>query len=182
VVEFGDFQCPYCKEESGVVRDQLMAAFPQDVQLFYMDFPLEQIHPFAREAAVLGRCIFAQNNASFWAYHDWIFGHQGEITVDNVEDKVLEYARTDQNLDVARLIACAVTPEPRADVDRSMAIGHELRINATPTIYINGRRMVGAIPLDQLKMVVEEELAYAKSQKKDADCCSVQLALPGMAK
>lgn len=182
VVEFGDFQCPYCKQESGVVRDQLMAAFPSDVQLYYMDFPLESIHPFAMEAAVMGRCIYTQSNASFWAYHDWIFQHQSELTPDNLIGKVLEYARTDQTLDVNRLTACAAAPEPRVAISRSLAIGDALHINATPTLFINGRRMVGTVSLAELKMIVEEELAYAKAQKNGADCCSVQLALPGMAK
>lgn len=181
VIEFGDFQCPYCKQESGVVRTRLLEAFPRDVQLFYMDYPIAAIHPFARGAAILGRCIYSQNNASFWAYHDWVFEHQAEITPENLRDKVLEYARGDGNLDVARLTACAVAPEPRAQVDRSIAIGDALRINATPTLFVNGRRMVGVMSLDDLKMVVEHEIAWAKAQKKDTDCCSVQLSLPGMA-
>ena len=78
-MEFADFQCPYCKQEAGVVRNQLMAAFPGQIQLIYMDYPLESIHPFARGAAIMGRCIYTQNNGSFWSYHDWIFQHQGEI-------------------------------------------------------------------------------------------------------
>jgi len=81
---------------------------------------------------------------------------------------------------MAKLTACAVAPEPRDEVDRSMAIGDSLKIGATPTFFINGRRLVGTIPLEDLKMVVEHEIAYAKVQKKATDCCSVQLALPGM--
>ncbi len=182
IVEFADFQCPYCKQEAGVVRTQLMEAFPRDLDLVYMDYPLETIHPFARGAAILGRCIYTQSNDSFWAYHDWIFQHQGEITAANLRDKVLDYAKGDKNLDVARLTACAVAPEPRAEVDRTIAMGDELKINATPTFFINGRRMVGTLALDDLKMVVEQEIAYAKALKKDADCCSIQLSLPGMGK
>lgn len=181
VVEFGDFQCPYCKQESGVIRTKLMEAYPSDIQLYYMDYPLAAIHPFARGAAIMGRCIYSQNSASFWGYHDWIFEHQADITAANLRDKALAYASGDKKLDVARLTACAVAPEPRAEVDRSMAIGDALKISATPTFFINGRRMVGTVALEDLKMVVDHEIAYAKSQKKDADCCSVQLSLPGMA-
>lgn len=182
VVEFADFQCPYCKAEASVIRTQLMEAYPSDVQLFYMDYPLATIHPFARGAAILGRCIYSQNNGSFWAYHDWIFGHQGEITAENLRDKAMEYAKTDHNLDVEKLAACAVAPEPRAEVDRSMAIGDALGVDSTPTIFINGRRLVGTISLTELKVVVEHEIAYAAARKSAAaDCCSVQLALPGMA-
>jgi protein-disulfide isomerase len=180
VVEFADFQCPYCKAESAVIRNELMAAFPTDVQLFYMDYPIDDKHPFARGAAVLGRCIYTQNNGSFWAYHDWIFEHQSEITAANLREKGLDYAKGDKNLDLAKLTGCMVAPEPRAAVDRTVAIGDALRVDATPTFFINGRRMVGTVALADLKFVVAAELAYTKTQKKNTDCCSVQLSLPGM--
>ncbi len=179
VVEFADFQCPYCKQEAGVVRAKLMEAFPNDIQLFYMDYPLDPIHPFARGAAVLGRCIYTQNNASFWNYHDWIYEHQAEITAGNLREKGLEYARGDKNLDITKLTGCMLAQQPRDEVDRTVAIGDALKLNATPTFFINGRRMVGTIALEDLKMVVAHEIAWAKAQKK-TDCCSVQLSLPGM--
>jgi protein-disulfide isomerase len=186
-VEFADFQCPYCKQEAGVVRSQLMAAFPGQLQLIYMDYPLESIHPFARGAAILGRCIYTQNNDSFWAYHDWIFQHQGEITAENLRPMALDYVKSDKNLDVERLTACMVAPEPRAQVDRTIAIGEQLKLNATPTFFVNGRRLVGTVALDNLKVVVVHEIAWAKTQQAKsaasaADCCSIQLALPGTGK
>ena len=181
IVEFADFQCPYCRQEASVIRKDLMEAFPGQIQLYFMDYPLASMHPFARGAAVLGRCIYTQNNGSFWKYHDWIFAHQSEITPDNLKDKGLEYAKTDPDLDSAKLAACAIAPEPRTQVDRSVAIGDALKITATPTFFINGRRMVGTIALDDLKMVVSHEIAWAKAHAKPSDCCSVQLALPGMA-
>ena len=164
LVEFADFQCPYCKQEAGVVRNQLMAAFPGQIQLIYMDYPLESIHPFARGAAIMGRCIYTQNNDSFWAYHDWIFQHQGEITAENLRVMALEYSTSDKNLDITRLNACMTAPEPRAQVDRTIAIGDALKLNATPTFFVNGRRLVGTIALDNLKIVVEHEIAWAKRQ------------------
>jgi protein-disulfide isomerase len=182
VVEFSDFQCPYCKQESGVVRTKLLEAYPKDVQIFFMDYPLEPIHPWARGAAILGRCIYSQNNASFWGYHDWIFEHQSEITPENLKEKVTDYAKSDKNLDAANLAACAVSPGVREEVDRTETIGDSLKLSATPTLFINGRRMVGTIPLDDLKLVIDHEIAYAKTAKKDSDCCSVQLSLPGLGK
>lgn len=183
IVEFADFQCPYCRQEAGVIRHQLMDAFPGQIQLYFMDYPLAPIHPYARGAAVMGRCIYSQNNGSFWAYHDWIFDHQSEITADNLRDKALEWAKTDKNLDAEKLTACAVSPQPRDEVDRTEAMGDALKITATPTFFINGRRMVGAIGLEDLKMVVAHEIAWVKAHPpaNAADCCSVQLAIPGMA-
>ena len=111
IVEFADFQCPFCKQEAAVIRKDLMEAFPGKTQLYFMDYPLAPIHPFARGAAVMGRCIYNQNNGSFWAYHDWIFEHQSEITPDNLRDKSMEFAKGDHNLDLAKLAACAVSFE-----------------------------------------------------------------------
>src|SRR3569833_488462 len=180
IVEFADFQCPYCRQEASVVRKDLMEAFPGQIQLYFMDYPLASMHPFARGAAVLGRCIYTQNNGSFWKNLDWIFAQQSEITPVNLLDKGLEYAKTDPDLDTAKLTACAVAPEPRTQVDRSVVIGDALKLTATPTFFINGRRMVGTIALDDLKLVVSHEIAWAKAHAKPSDCCSVQLALPGM--
>jgi protein-disulfide isomerase len=186
--EFADFQCPYCKQEAGVARNQLMAAFPGQIQLIYMDYPLESIHPFARGAAIMGRCIYTQNNDSFWAYHDWIFEHQAEITAENLRPTALDYAKSDKSLDITRLTACMTAPEPRAQVDRTIAIGDALKINSTPTFFINGRRLVGTIALENLKIVVEHEIAWAKTlasraaPKPATDCCSIQLSLPGAGK
>ena len=188
LIEFADFQCPYCKQEAGVVRNELMAAFPGQIQLIYMDYPLESMHPFARGAAIMGRCIYTQNNDSFWNYHDWIFQHQAEITAENLRTMALDYAKTDKNLDITSLTACMTAPEPRAQVDRTIAMGDALKLNATPTFFINGRRLVGTISLDNLKIVVEDEIAWAKTlasksaSKPAIDCCSVQLSLPGAGK
>jgi protein-disulfide isomerase len=180
VVEFADFQCPYCRQEASVLRTDLMKAFPNDVQLFYLDYPLDPIHPFARGAAVMGRCIYAQNNDSFWGFHDWVFAQQSGLSAENFRDKAFEFARTDKKLDIAKLTSCATSPQPREEVDRTVAIGDALKISATPTLFINGRRLVGTIALDDLKMVVAQEIAWVKAQKKSDDCCSVQLSLPGM--
>ncbi len=165
-----------------MVRTELTQAYPKDVRVFFLDYPLDAIHPFARGAAILGRCIYRQNNSSFWAYHDWIFSNQSEITPANLKDKVLEYANGDSKLDTATLSSCAVSPEVRAEVDRTKAIGDALRISATPTLFINGRRMVGSVPMANLKLVIDNEIAYAKTVKKNDDCCSVPMSFPGIGK
>src|SRR5262249_43492866 len=76
---FSDFQCPYCKEEAKMLRANLLSAFPKQVHAYFLDLPLEQIHPWAKAAAIAGRCIFKQNSDAFWQYHDWVYDHQTEI-------------------------------------------------------------------------------------------------------
>ena len=88
LVLFSDFQCPYCKEEAKMLRANLLSAYPKQVRLYFKDLPLEQIHPWAKPAAIAGRCVFKQNPTAFWDFHDWIFEQPGEITKDNFSEKV----------------------------------------------------------------------------------------------
>src|SRR5215467_13292999 len=93
LVLFSDFQCPFCKEEAKMLRTNLLSAYPKQVRAYFKDMPLDQIHPWARPAAIAGRCVFKQNAAAFWDYHDWMYDHQGEITKENFRDKALEFAK-----------------------------------------------------------------------------------------
>ena len=119
---YSDFQCSYCKEEANVIRKKLAAAFPTQVQVYFKDFPLEPIHPWAKPAAIAGRCVFRQKPAAFWDYHDWMFEHQGEITVENLKDKVAEFGKT-KSLEPIQLAACMETKATEAEVNKSQAEG-----------------------------------------------------------
>ncbi len=82
LVVFSDFECPNCKEEAeDPAAKPAQPLFPRQVRVYFKDFPLEQIHPWAKAAAIAGRCVFRQSPAEFWKYHDWIYEHQSEITV-----------------------------------------------------------------------------------------------------
>ena len=76
LVLFSDFECPNCKEEAKTLRQNLPVAFPKDVRVYFKDFPIEQIHPWAKPAAMAGQCVFRENPAAFWQFHDWIYEHQ----------------------------------------------------------------------------------------------------------
>src|SRR2546430_1145194 len=79
-------------QEAEAMRPNLTKTFGGKVRVYFKDFPLESIHPWARAASVTGRCIFRQNPQAFWKYHDWIYGVQGEITNENLNSKVLAWA------------------------------------------------------------------------------------------
>lgn len=182
IAEFSDFECPYCKEEAKILRENLLSAYPKDVHFYFMNFPLESLHPWAKEAAIAGRCVFHQNADAFWTYHDWIFDHQDEITPDNVKDKIVE-AMTGKGIDAAQLSSCIDTKATEGEVQATRDLGHSLGVNSTPTLFINGRRMSGAIQWQDLKRVIDYEIDYQKTAKNAGeDCgCSVQLATPGLA-
>jgi protein-disulfide isomerase len=177
VVMYSDFQCSYCKEEANVIRKNLAAAFPTQVRVYFKDFPLEPIHPWAKPAAIAGRCVFRQKPAAFWDYHDWIFEHQSEITPDNLKDKVAEFGKS-KSLEPIQLATCMETKATEAEVTRSQAEGRTLGVNSTPTLFVNGRRLVGNMSWPQLQQIVDHEIQYQKTHGGAEKCCEVTLPSP----
>ncbi|HZT33105.1 MAG TPA: DsbA family protein [Bryobacteraceae bacterium] len=177
LVEFTDFECPFCKEEAKLLRENVKTAYPKQVRLYFMDYPLTQIHPWAKAAAVAGRCIFKQNANLFWDYHDWIFEHQGEINPDNLKSKVLEFAKG-KEIDALQLERCMETKAAEADVDKSIAAGKSLNVTSTPTLFINGRRIVGRSDWPTLRNVIDYEIEYQKTAKNAGEDCGCEVKIP----
>lgn len=180
IVIFSDFQCSYCRQEAQLLRERLPKELPGKVQLVFKDLPLESIHPWAREAAMAGRCVYRQSEEAFWKFHDWIFAHQLEIQPANLVPKVLEFAASSKDLDVLQLQRCIEGRQTQADIDRALTEARQLGLNSTPTLFINGRKITGAISWDTLRRVIEVELQYQESLK-GAGCCAIELAGPGVA-
>jgi protein-disulfide isomerase len=182
LVEFSDFECPYCKQEATLLRENLLSTYPKQVRLYFKEFPLQTIHPWSREGAIAGRCVYQQNANTFWDYHDWAFGHQTEITVANFKDKVMEWAKGQKSLDVLQLGQCIDTKATAGEVDRTLAEGHELQVSGTPTLFVNGRRIPNVVDWPTLRSIIDYEIEYQKTAKNAGeDCgCDMKLSLPGM--
>ncbi len=178
MVDFSDFECPNCREEALAIRNNLEKTFPGKVRFYFKNFPLTQIHPWAKPAAVAGRCIFQQDPAAFWKFHDWIYENQAEVNAENLKTKVLEFAKS-ANLDGIQLGRCLDTQATVADIDKDIAEGKSLGINATPTLFINGRRLVGNYPWQNLEQIIRQELDYQSSAADAAEkCCEVTIPNP----
>jgi protein-disulfide isomerase len=141
IVEFGDFECPNCRQLDIVLR-QLLPESPQ-VRLVFKDFPLEQIHPWAMTAALMGRCAYQQNQDAFWKYHDLVYDNQEKIAPDTAYDKLLEIG-TSAGLDADKLRTCVADPQTAESVRKSIAEALSVGVNGTPTSFVNGRQAVGA--------------------------------------
>jgi protein-disulfide isomerase len=155
LVEFSDFQCPHCRE----LYEELKAVetrYPQ-LRIVYKDFPLNSIHPWAQTAALGGRCAFDQSPAAFWKVHDSIFDHQDVISAENVWDKLVEFA-TQAGLNADTFKACLSSPDAEKAVDANRADGVALDVNSTPTVYVNGRPLVGG-DVQTLDRFIDFELA-----------------------
>jgi|HubBroStandDraft_6_1064221.scaffolds.fasta_scaffold245214_2 protein-disulfide isomerase len=185
IVEFGDFECPNCREEAKTLRDNVPTQFATQVHVYFKDFPLEQIHPWAKPAAIAGRCIYHQSAAAFWKYHDWIYDHQAEINPENLKTQVMDFAKTSPDIDGLQLGRCIDTKATEPEVDASLAEGRALHVDATPTVFLNGRRLVGNYPWQNIAQIVTGELNFQKSataasraEKPDDKCCEVKIPSP----
>ncbi|MBI4876924.1 MAG: thioredoxin domain-containing protein [Acidobacteria bacterium] len=179
LVVFSDFQCPYCREEAKMLRENLLSAYPKQVRVYFKDFPLDAIHPWARAASIAGRCVFRQNAASFWEYHDWMFDKQAEMTPDNLKAKVLEFA-AGKKLDTLELGRCMDSRATETDVSRTSAEARALGVNSLPTVFVNGRRIAAQIAWPNLRQIIDFELEYQKTAKNAGEeaCCEVKLPSP----
>jgi protein-disulfide isomerase len=140
IIEFADFECPSCRQLDLILRD-LVAANP-DIRLVYKDFPLTDLHPWAMTAAIAGQCTYQQHPDAFWKIHKAIFDAQEVISPSNVWDKMIDLG-TQLGLNMETFRACMANPETKQQVDKTIAEGHALNITATPTTFVNGRRIVG---------------------------------------
>ena len=179
---FSDFQCPYCREEAKVLRQGIEKNHAGEVRLIFKDFPLDPIHPWARTAAQAGHCIAAQDEKAFWAFHDWIYEHQPEIKPDNVKDKVMEFVKT-QKLDATKLNACLAEPATAAYVNKTVAEGRELGIQQTPTLFVNGRMLAGALSADQINLLIQMEKEHrGQPMGSNGQQCCEAAAIPRIGK
>ncbi len=178
MVIFSDFQCPNCKEEAKLIRDNIPAKFPKDVRVYFKDFPLEAIHPWAKAAAMDGRCVFRQTPEAFWKYHDWMYENQGEITAENLKDKVLGWAKS-TDLDTLQIGRCIDTKATEAEVDKEIVEGRALKVEGTPTTFLNGRRLFGNYPWLNLEQLIQGELKYQQTSHDAAEkCCEITIGSP----
>ena len=182
LVEFSDFQCPYCKVEAQEIRKNLLATYPTQVRLYFKTFPLESLHPWAKAAAIASKCVAKQNPDAFWTYHDWIFEHQAEITPENLKEKILGWAKDTKGIDSLQLGQCMDSKATEAEVNEDQMEGQKLEINGTPTLFVNGRRITQTIDWSNLMNIVDFEIEYQKTAHNAGDdCgCSLDLKLPGM--
>ena len=178
------WRSPISHEEAKTLRDNVPTVFPTQVRVVFKDFPLEQIHPWAKTAAIAGRCVYQQSPTAFWKYHDWIYDHQVEITPDNLKTEVMDFAKSAPELDGLQLGRCIDTKATEPEVTASVAEGHALHVDATPTLFINGRRLVGNYPWANLMQIISGELNYQKTAQTTASggtsdkCCEVKIPSP----
>jgi len=151
IVEFSDFQCPFCLRVAPTLK-KLRATYGDKVRVVWKDFPLTQIHPQAFKAGEAGHC--AAEQGKFWEYHDQLFGNQEALMPDDLK----KYAAA-VGMDKERFNSCLDMSKHAEVVRDGVAQGTRLGINSTPTVFVNGRRVSGAQPYEVFAAAIDEELS-----------------------
>src|SRR5216684_3468132 len=150
VVEFSDFQCPFCSKAHDTV-EQVMQTYPGKVRLVFRHFPLD-FHKNAAKAAEAAMC--ANEQGEFWEYHDVLFKNQQTLELAQLKDHAKEVG-----LDTTTFATCVDSGKYKKSVDEDMAAGQKVGVSGTPAFFINGVFLNGAQPFDEFKKVIDQELA-----------------------
>jgi protein-disulfide isomerase len=150
IVEFSDFQCPYCSKGKAVM-DQVVAKYGSKVRLVFRDFPLD-FHEKAQKAAEAGQC--ANDQGKFWQMHDWMFDNQ-----QNLDVEALKTAAKTLGLDSAKFDTCLTSGQYAALVKKNSKEGQEAGVKGTPAFFVNGVFLSGAQPLEKFSTEIDRALA-----------------------
>jgi protein-disulfide isomerase len=150
IVEFSDYQCPYCKRAESSVQE-ILKKYGDKVRLIYMDFPLP-MHQFALKAAQAARC--AGDQGKYWQFHDAMFADQSKL-----DEAGLKATAQKLKLDTKKFDECLAGNMHMDQIHKSQQAGNEVGVDGTPTFIIDGRMMSGAQPPSEMESIIEEELA-----------------------
>jgi protein-disulfide isomerase len=162
VVVFDDLECPYCARFHSELFPDTVEHYKRGVRLVYNDFPLTEVHPWAMHAAVNAGCLASQSTSAYWHYVDNVHRHYAEFRADKQHlqaslERLDQLAKQETGIDQKVLDVC-VGKQDESAVRDSLTVGKSLGVESTPTVFINGERMVGARPTAWLWASVDRAL------------------------
>jgi protein-disulfide isomerase len=167
VVNFDDFECPFCSRMHQTLFPELLKEYGDRVEFIYKDYPLTEIHPWATHAAVDANCLAAQNNDAYWDFADHIHANQQEVNSEKGHDAqfaALDRLTLDQgkkhDLDQAKLQSC-IKAQNEDGIKASRHDAESVGVTATPTMFVNGQEMDGAVAASEVRAALNEALQQA---------------------
>ncbi|MBN1961765.1 MAG: DsbA family protein [Deltaproteobacteria bacterium] len=160
MVEFSDFQCSYCREANNTIKE-LLDTYPDDLRLVFRHFPLPQ-HKFAYNAAIAAQCAQPQNR--FWEMAAILFAHQSALS----NDDLASYAQQAE-LDIDLWNQCFTERQSFSRISADKNDATMALVSATPTFFINGKRLVGSLPLAEFKTEIDKAIAIASTSGASRD-------------
>lgn len=151
IVEFSDFQCPFCKRFKDDTLAALRSKYGDKIKIYFRHFPLESIHPEARHGSEAALC--ANEQGKFWEMHDQLFLTQDVISSDNSKSLAAKLG-----LNTEQFTSCLDSAKYDSVIDADLKDGAAYGVSGTPTFFINGWRLVGAQPLAQFSAIIDKEL------------------------
>jgi protein-disulfide isomerase len=153
IIEFSDFQCPFCERFFSQTYPQIKSAYIDTgkVRFVYRDFPLS-FHAMAQKSAEAGEC--ANEQGKFWEYHDKIFQNQQSLSIDNLKSWAKQLG-----LDTTKFNTCLDTDKYKTEVQNDLSDGISLGVSGTPAFFINGKPLIGAQPFAAFQQIIDVELA-----------------------
>jgi protein-disulfide isomerase len=170
VVNYDDFQCPFCSRMHQTLFPQIYKEYGDKVLFIYKDYPLAEIHPWATHAAVNANCLAAQNNDAYWDFVDYLHanqqvvsGQQGHDAQNAFLDRSAVLQGQQHGVDSVKLAACLKTQDETA-IKASIKEGDTVGVTATPTLFVNGEEMDGALPIAEIRAILDRALLQAGVQ------------------
>jgi protein-disulfide isomerase len=170
IVGFDDLECPYCAMMNAELFPAILNRYKDQVRIVYRDFPLEEIHPWAKHAAVDANCLASESGPGYWNFVDYVHAHAADMagtekTADKANqnlDKLVLDEGTRQKVDQSKLVAC-VLKQDSASVNQSILQGEAdpLRLNQAPVLFVNGEKVDGVVPIDTLYRIIDRALIAA---------------------
>ena len=168
VVNFDDFECPFCSRMHQTLFPEILKEYGDRITFVYKDYPLVEIHPWAVHAAVDANCLAAQNTDAYWDFADYIHANQREVSSEKTAgaqlqalDRLTMLQGQKHNLDAVKLQSC-IKAQDESAVKASMKEGDAIGVEATPTLFINGEKIDGAVPPSELRAALDRALKDAK--------------------
>ncbi|MFZ0199233.1 MAG: thioredoxin domain-containing protein [Candidatus Sulfotelmatobacter sp.] len=167
VVNFDDFECPFCSRLHQELFPEILKEYGDRITFIYKDYPLVEIHPWATHAAVDANCLAAQNADAFWDFADYIHANQHEVSNEKTPaarfdalDRLTVLHGQKHNVDVVKLQSCIKAQNDSA-VKASMKEAEGIGVEATPTLFVNGEKIDGAVPPSELRAALDRALKDA---------------------
>ncbi len=167
VVNFDDFECPFCSRMHQELFPQILKEYGDRITFIYKDYPLVEIHPWATHAAVDANCLAAQNADAYWDFADYIHANQNEVSNEKTMgarfaalDRLTMLQGQKHNIDTVKLQSC-IKAQDESAVKASMKEADGIGVEATPTMFVNGEKIDGAVPSSELRAALDRALKDA---------------------
>jgi protein-disulfide isomerase len=174
IVNYDDFECPFCARMHTTLMSEILQQYGDKVKIIYKDYPLP-MHPWAQHAANDANCLAKESGPGYWQFADYVHANQHAISgaqrdvqasFNELDRLTLDFGKKN-GADAARLQAC-IKNQPDAALKKSMAEAESVGVNATPTMFVNGERLEGAVDIDEVRAALNQQLLAAGVQPPPA--------------